>query len=56
MVGMIVARMANRWDNPLGWRLGRVACHYFRWHYLGCRGRRDHVRDGQIIDPGRWSS
>ena len=30
------------------------ALHAFRYHGLSCRGRRDHIHEGRIIDRGRW--
>lgn len=42
-------------DNRLTAVLARVKCRALRRHGLYCRGRADHVRDGRIIDPGRWA-
>lgn len=52
----MIGALVNHWDNRLTARLARVLCRRFRRHTLYCRGRKDHVRNGQIIDPGRWSS
>lgn len=41
-----------------GWlasKVSRVLCRVAHRHTSYCRGRADHVRDGQIIDPGRWA-
>lgn len=51
---LLPARAANHWDNWLTYRLAGVLCRRFRRHTLHCRSRSDHVRDGRIIDPGRW--
>ena len=39
----------------LAWKASRVLCRMFRRHTACCRGRLDHVRGGEIIDPGRWT-
>jgi hypothetical protein len=41
-------------DNQLGKLISGILCRVFHRHSLFCRGRRDHVRDGKVIDPGRW--
>lgn len=43
-------------DNWLTWKFARFRCRALRQHTATCRGRTDHVRDGQIIDPGRWAA
>lgn len=42
-------------DSAFGYRLSRIACRAARWHTRFCVGRPDHVRNGQVIDPARWS-
>lgn len=42
-------------DNRLGAAVARFLCRRLRYHTRWCRGRSDHVRDGAIIDPGRWA-
>lgn len=47
----VIRALSDTW---LGYRLASVLCRVFHHHTLACRGRGDHVRDGKIIDPGRW--
>lgn len=51
---MFLARALSRTDNPVAYGLSRIACRCFGAHTVYCRGRRDHARAGEHIDPRRW--
>jgi len=47
----------NGWSailDLLEYRYDKLRCRLFRIHGPSCRGRSDHVRNGQIIDADRW--